>query len=170
MPKELVFNALNEQVGVELASWYSYLGMSAWCSSQQLFGCANWLRAQAQEEYTHAMKIYDFLIDRNAPLQLKRVDPPAMQFASISEVFECALQQEQENTERIDAMFQLAMDQNAYASLVELQWFVSEQVEEEKSARENLAKIKMVCDDPAALFEFDRVLSERMLPLNTTPQ
>lgn len=170
MPKEFVFSALNEQIAAELAAWYAYLGMSAWCAEQQLYGCAKWLRAQAQEEYTHAMKIYEFLLARNAPVQLKQLEPPCVQFESVVEVFEAALKQEQENSERIDAIFQLALDQRAFASLVELQWFITEQVEEEKSARENLAKVKMVSDDPAAILEFDRVLGQRNLPLDSSPK
>ena len=161
MPKEFVFNALSEQIGAELDAWYSYLGMSAWCSAEQLHGCAAWLRAQAEEEHGHAMKIYQFLIDRNVPIQLKPIEPPTMKFESIVDVFESAMQQEQENTKRIDAIFQLAHEQHAFASLVELQWFITEQVEEEKSARENLTKIKMVGDDPAAILEFDHLMSAR---------
>ena len=169
MPKELVLNALNEQINAELSAWYAYLGMSTWCSTKQLNGCAKWLRVQAQEEYTHAMKLYEFLIERNAPVQLKQVEPPQMEFKSIVDVFRTAMKQEEENTERIDAIFQMAMDQRAYASLVELQWFITEQVEEEKSARENLAKVKMVSEDPAAILEFDRVLHERQQILDASP-
>ncbi len=142
--------------------------MSAWCSREQLSGCAGWLRAQAQEEYTHAMKIYDFLLARNVGVTLTQVDPPRENFASIVEIFDWALQQEKENTQRIDALFQLAMDQKAFASLVELQWFITEQVEEEQSARANLTRIKMVAEDPAAILDFDNTLAERSLPLNVT--
>jgi len=169
MPKELVFNAINEQINAELSAWYSYLGMSTWCSEKQLRGCANWLRAQAQEEYTHATKLYEFLIERNAPVQLKQIDPPQMDFQSIVDVFHAALQQECENTKRIDAIFQMAIDQRAFASLVELQWFITEQVEEERAARENLAKVRMISEDPPAILEFDRVMGERNRILNTRP-
>jgi ferritin len=170
MSKEKVVAALNEQIRVEFYSWYSYLSMSAWCSRKQLNGCARWLRAQAQEEYTHAMKLYEFLVDRDAEVQLQPIDSPKEEFDSIVNVFECALEQEVENSRRIDNLFQLALEQKSFASLVELQWFVTEQVEEEKSARENLTKIKMVKDDPAAILDFDQMLSERQLTLDTTPQ
>jgi len=168
MSNESVSNALNDQISAELASWYSYLAMSAWCSRQQLNGCATWLRAQAQEEYTHAMRIYDFLIDRNIPVVFKQVEPPRNSFESIVEIFDCALTQERENTERIDALFQLAFEQQAFASLVELQWFITEQVEEEKVARSNLTRVKMIADDPAAILDFDELLSQRSLPLDTS--
>ncbi|QDS94031.1 putative ferritin-1 [Roseimaritima multifibrata] len=170
MSNQPVSDALNDQFSAELDSWYSYLSMSAWCAKEQLTGCAGWMRAQAQEEYTHAMKIYEFLLDRDVTVKFMQVNPPRDNFASIVEIFEWSLQQEKENTERIDALFQLAMEQRAFASLVELQWFVTEQVEEEKIARANLARIKMVAGDPAAILDFDNSLSERTLPMNTTPQ
>ncbi|TWU48549.1 Ferritin [Rubripirellula tenax] len=170
MSNKQIGEALNGQIAAEFASWYSYLAMSTWCSEQELSGCAGWLRAQAQEEYTHAMKIYDFLLDRGVCVSFTKIDPPRDSFASIVEVFDWALHQEQENTRRIDSLFQLAMEQKAFASLIELQWFVTEQVEEEKTARANLARIKMVADDPAAILDFDNTLSERTPPLDTTPQ
>jgi len=170
MSNKQVSDALIDQIAAEFASWYSYLAMSTWCSKQELSGCAGWLRAQAQEEYTHAMKIYEFLLDRDVAITFTKIDPPRESFASIVEIFDWALRQEQENTQRIDSLFQLAMEQKAFASLIELQWFVTEQVEEEKIARSNLARIKMVADDPAAILDFDNALSDRTLPLNTTPQ
>lgn len=170
MSKQQVSLALNDQLTAELASWYSYLAMSAWCESQELKGCAGWLRAQAQEEYTHAMKIYEFLINRNIGFEFQKLDPPRNSFESIVEIFEWALQQEKENTERIDRLFQLAMEHGAFASLVELQWFITEQVEEEKTARSNLARIRMVAEDPAAVLDFDDLLGERALPMDTTAQ
>jgi ferritin len=167
MIPELVTNALHQQINAELKAWYDYLGMSSWCSSQQLAGCAQWLRAQAQEEYTHAMKLYDFVIDRNLPLHLHPVSEPKEEFKSIVEVFEAALRQEEENTSRIDALFELAQQQKSFAALVELQWFVTEQVEEEKTARRNLAHVRMVADDPAAILDFDSKLGERQPVIDT---
>ncbi|QDV45335.1 putative ferritin-1 [Stieleria neptunia] len=170
MSNQQINDALNGQIASEFASWYSYLAMSAWCSQEQLAGCAGWLRAQAQEEYTHAMKIYEFLLDRDVEVKLSPLDAPRQTFGSIVEIFECALQQEQENTKRIDDLFSMAMEQKAFASLVELQWFVTEQVEEEKTARTNLARIKMIADDPAAVLDFDNALGQRSLPMDTSPQ
>lgn len=161
MPKELVFNALSKQIAAELSAWYAYLGMSAWCSERQLVGCATWLHAQAGEEHAHAMKLYQFLVDRNVTIQLMSIESPLMNFDSVVDVFETAMRQEEDNTRRIDAIFQLAHEQQAFASLVELQWFITEQVEEEKSARENLAKIKMVKDDPSAIVDFDHWMGSR---------
>ncbi|PAY20813.1 ferritin [Rhodopirellula sp. SM50] len=170
MSNQQINDALNGQIASEFESWYSYLAMSAWCSREQLSGCAGWLRAQAQEEYTHAMKIYEFLLDRDVEVKLSPLDAPRETFHSIVEIFECALQQEQANTKRIDELFHMAMEQKAFASLVELQWFVTEQVEEEKTARTNLARIKMIADDPAAVLDFDNNLGQRSLPMDTSPQ
>lgn len=170
MSQQLVSDALNEQLSAEFGSWYSYLAMSTWCAQTELHGCATWLRAQAQEEYTHAMKIYDFLLARNIPVELKQIDPPREAFANLVEIFEWALKQERENTQRIDALFQLAMEQRAFASLVELQWFITEQVEEEQAARANLARVKMIHDDPSAILDFDDSLSQRALPIDTSAQ
>lgn len=161
MLKELVHNALNEQVNAELSAWYEYMGMSAWCSAHELHGCAKWLRAQAQEEYTHAMKLYQFIIDRHAPVQLKEVAAPRMDYESIVDVFEAALEQEQQNTQRIEGIFEMALNQKAFASFVELQWFITEQVEEEHTARTNLAHAKMVQKDSAAILDLDRELGDR---------
>ena len=88
----------------------------------------------------------------------------------MSRFFEWALKQEQENTQRIDALFQLAMEQRAFASLVELQWFITEQVEEEQVARANLARVKMISDDPSAIIDFDDSLAQRALPLDASAQ
>lgn len=170
MSQQIVTEALYNQLAQELASWYSYLSMSAWCAQQQLDGCAGWLRAQAQEEYTHAMKIYDFLLDRNVPVKLGAIAPPGDEYSNLVDVFEAALEQEQANTRSIDALFQLAMEQKAFASLVELQWFVTEQVEEEKTARSNLTRIKMIADDPAAILDFDNHLGQRSLPIDVSAE
>lgn len=165
MIHELVHNALNKQINAEFAAWYGYLGMATWCSGKQLHGCAKWLRAQAQEEHAHAMKLYEFLVARNLPVQMLPLEEPRTSFGSIEEVFKEALVSEEENTRRIHQIFELAMEQKAFASLVELQWFIAEQVEEEATARDNLAKAELVADDPAAVLDLDEILGSRELKL-----
>lgn len=165
MIHELVHNALNKQINAELEAWYRYLGMASWCSAQQLHGCAKWLRGQAQEEHAHAMKLYEFLVARNLKVQMLSLDEPHTEFESVEHVFAAALKQEEENTRRIHAIFDMAMQQKAFASVVELQWFITEQVEEEAAARQNLARAKLVASDPAALLEFDALLGGRQLEL-----
>ena len=115
--------------------------MAAWCEHEQFVGCAKWLRIQSQEEYGHAMRLYDFLLARNDVVKLKPIAAPEHKFASVADVFEKALEQEMNVTEQIDALYELAFNEKAFAALVELEWFITEQVEEEKTAREVVAQV-----------------------------
>jgi len=165
MIHELVHTALNKQINAEFDAWYKYLGMAAWCSGQQLHGCAKWLRAQAQEEHTHAMRLFEFLVARNLGIQLMPLDQPPTEFDSIVHVFESALENEVENTRRVYEIFELALEHKAFASLVELQWFISEQVEEEAMSRDLVAKAQRAQSEPAALLDLDEMLARRELRL-----
>lgn len=165
MIHEVIHDKLNQQINAEFTAWYQYLGMASWCSGQQLHGCAKWLRAQAQEEHSHAMRLYEFLVARNLKIQMLPLDEPRTEFESIVHVFQTALEREEENTRSVHGIFELALEQKAFASLVELQWFVAEQVEEEATARELLAKAQMVASDPPAILDFDEMLSNRELKL-----
>lgn len=158
---ELVHNTLNQQINAELQAWYDYLGMASWCSRQQLHGCEHWLRAQSQEEYMHAMKLFQFLLDRNLKVNMSELKPPRNDFENVAQAFEAALTQEEENTRRIHNIFDIALQQKAFTSVVELQWFITEQVEEMRIARDNFTKARMVSGDPGALLEFDRMLGQR---------
>jgi ferritin len=161
MLNALVQDKINEQINNEFYSSYSYLAMSAYCEHQQFAGCAKWLRIQGDEERAHALKLYDFLTARGGRVVLKQINTPPAEFASLVDVFEHVLRQEQEVTAQIDALYELAFQQKAFAALVELEWFIQEQVEEEKSARSILHKFRLVGDDPASLLELDRGLGER---------
>lgn len=161
MLSQLVQDKINEQINNELFSSYSYLAMSAWCSHEQFHGSAQWLRIQSQEEYAHAMRLYDFLVMRGCRVQLRRIEKPKRKFGSIVAVFENVLKQERTVTEQINSLFELAFEEKAFAALVELEWFVQEQVEEEKNARDVLHKFNMVADDPPSLLDLDRELGER---------
>ncbi|RIK78329.1 MAG: ferritin [Planctomycetota bacterium] len=161
MLSPVVQDAINDQINYELFSSYSYLSMAAWCEHEQFTGCAKWLRIQSQEEYAHAMRLYDFLLARNCEVKLKPIAAPENKYASVATVFEKALEQEMRVTEQIDALYELAFREKAFAALVELEWFITEQVEEEKSAREVVHKFKMVKDDPASLLDLDRELGGR---------
>ncbi|MCA9213322.1 MAG: ferritin [Planctomycetales bacterium] len=161
MLNQLVQDKINEQINNELYSSYSYLAMSSYCESQQFTGCAAWLRLQSQEEYTHAMRLYDFLIARGGRVILQPIKQPPAEFESLTHVFEQTLKQEQQVTAQIDSLYELAFEQKAFAALVELEWFIQEQVEEEKTAREIVHKFKLVGDDPPSLLDLDRELGER---------
>ena len=91
----VVFEALNQQINAELGASYEYLAMSAWCTSQNLLGTAKWLRLQSQEEYGHAMKLFDFVLDRGGEVSLKAMAAPVQKFASLHDVFERVSKQEQ---------------------------------------------------------------------------
>lgn len=157
----VVHEAINRQINAELTASYSYLAMSAFCARQAFNGCAHWLRLQSQEEYGHAMKLYDFLIARDGVVELGGMAAPTLKYTSISAVFEAALAQEQEVSRQIDALYELAFKEKAFSATVELQWFLTEQVEEEKSAREIVAKFRLIGEDPASLLDLDRELGSR---------
>src|SRR3954468_14515355 len=161
MFSQKVQDAINEQICNELSASYSYLAMSCYCERQNFLGCARWLRIQSEEEYGHGMRLLDFLLARNGTIRLKSVPEPAVSFKSVGEVFEQAYKQEQEVSGMIDQLYELAMKEKAFSALVQLQWFITEQVEEERSAREIVAKFKLLDGDPAALLDLDREMGAR---------
>lgn len=154
-------NAINNQIQMEFNSAYSYLAMSAYCERTFFPGCAKWLRMQSGEEKDHAMKLFQFMIDRNARIVLKEVPAPPVDFESLAQVFELALAQEEKVSKSINSLYEAAMKEKAFATAVELQWFLTEQVEEEKTARDIVAKFHLVKHDPAALLDLDRELGNR---------
>jgi ferritin len=156
-----VVEAINRQINSELTASYSYLSMSAYCERQKFTGAARWLRLQSQEEYMHAMKLFDFLLARDCDVQLRPIELPDQKFATIADVFRTALAQEQDVSRQIDALYETAFNEKAFSAVAELQWFLTEQVEEEKTAREIVAKFDLVGSDPASLLEIDRELGAR---------
>lgn len=154
-------DAMNEQIKNELYSAYQYLSMAAYCESANLPGFAGWMRAQAREETEHAMKFYDFVLDRNGRVVLQAIDGPLVEFGSPLEVFERALAHERKVTAMINDLYGLAVRENDYASQTFLQWFVTEQVEEEKNTGDVVETLKMVGDKSEALFLLDRELGQR---------
>lgn len=161
MLPQVVQDALNKQIKMELSSSYAYLGMAAYCELNNFLGSAQWMQVQSQEEQAHAMKLYNFLIARGCKVKLESLPAPASEFTSIPHVFETALEQEHAVSESINDLYELAHKERAFAALVELQWFITEQVEEEKSVREIVAKFNMLKDDPSAMLDLDRELGAR---------
>ena len=153
--------AMNEQIKNELYSAYQYLSMAAYCESANLPGFASWMRAQAREETEHAMKFYDFILDRNGRVVLRGIEAPVVEFGSPLEVFERALAHEQKVTAMINDLYGLAVRENDYASQAFLQWFVTEQVEEEKNTGDVVETLRMIGDKSEALFLLDRELGQR---------
>ena len=167
MLSQVVQDALNEQINHELYSSYSYLAMSSYCEREQFSGCARWLRMQSQEEQVHGMRLYDFMIARCGTVVLKAIAQPPAEFKSIANVFEQALEQELKVSAQIDGLYELAFKEKAFAALVELEWFITEQVEEEKSTREIVHKFHMIKDDPSSLLDMDRELGQRTSVANS---
>jgi ferritin len=156
-----VVEAINRQINSELSASYAYLAMSAWCERQKFTGAARWLRLQSQEENMHAMKLFDFLLARDCSVDLQAIERPHFGFNILADVFVRALEQEQEVSRQIDALYETAFNEKAFAAVAELQWFLTEQVEEEKTAREIVAKFTLVGNDPASILDLDRELGSR---------
>jgi ferritin len=161
MFSETVQDAINEQINHELTASYTYLAMSAYCERENYTGCAKWLRIQSEEEYGHGIRLLDFLLARDGTVKLKAIAEPKVKFKTLTSVFEEALEQEIATSKDIDKLYELAQKEKAFAALVQLQWFISEQVEEEKTAREIVAKFQHTQNDPAAIMDLDRELGSR---------
>jgi ferritin len=157
-------DAINEQINKELYSAYLYLSMSAYCESVNLSGFANWMRVQAQEELGHAMMLFDYVNDRGGRVVLKAIDQPIPVWKSPLEMFEQVLKHERKVTGLIDQLYALAVKENDYATQMQLQWFITEQVEEEKSAGAMVEQLKLIGDQTAPLLMLDKELSTRQAP------
>ena len=154
-------DALNEQLKQEFYSSYLYLAMAAYCDSQNLPGFSHWLRLQADEEREHAMKFYDFILDRDGRVALQTLAQPPRDFGSPSKLFEQVLAHEQEVTSLIEQLYRKASAEQDSATQIFLQWFISEQVEEEKTATQILETLRMAGDNNVALLMLDRELGAR---------
>lgn len=153
--------ALNNQVKHELESAYNYLAMSAYCENKEYVGFAHWLRLQAKEEVEHALKFFDFITDRGGRAALQAISQPKAEFETLVELFEGVQQAEARVTGLINELYELAVKERDLASLPLLQWFITEQVGEEKSAAETLTLVTRAGNDTAALLQLDKRLGER---------
>jgi len=161
MLKERIEKALNDQVNAEMFSAYLYLSMSSCFAAMNFSGFAQWMKVQAMEEMSHAMKIYDFIIERGGRVTLAQIDAPETAWESPLAAFEAAYKHEQYITSRINDLVDMAIEERDHATNIFLQWFVSEQVEEEASADEIVQKLKLVGDQGNAIFMLDRELGSR---------
>lgn len=162
MLSEKMQDALNAQMNRELYSSYLYLSMAAWCETQDLPGFANWLFIQAKEELLHVEKFYRYIIERDGTVQLRPIDGPRTAWDAPVSVFEETLEHERLVTRHIHELVDLAAGERDHATLNFLQWFVSEQVEEEASAKAVLQKVRLVGAAPGGLFMVDRELAQRV--------
>lgn len=158
---EKMQQAISDQITVEFYSSYLYLAMSAWCETQNLKGFARWMRMQSEEEKEHAFKLFDYLVNRGGSVTLGTLDAPPGDFDSVQDVFEKTLAHEKGVTAGIHKLNELAIEEKDYATTTHLQWFITEQVEEEASAEEILNQIKMVEGRPGSLFYIDRHVGKR---------
>jgi len=156
-----VQDALNEQMKQEFYAGYLYLSMSAHCSASNFPGFAKWLRIQAQEELGHAMRIYDYLEDRGGRVLLQAVPQPATEFPSILGLFEQAQNHERKVTGMINHLYELVDQEKDYASHPFLEWFLTEQIEEEKMSTQVVESLKLAGDHPGAILMLDREMGSR---------
>lgn len=162
MINEKMQEALNDQLNYELYSAYIYLSMSAYYTSLNLPGFANWMHVQAQEEMVHAMKFYTYINSRGGRVLLKTIEGPQTDWPSVPTPFDDAYAHEQKVTERINNLVNLAMELRDHATVSILQWFVTEQVEEEASADAIIKQLQLIGEDRSALFMLDRELAARI--------
>ena len=153
--------AINGQINEELYSAYLYLSMSADFSTKNFSGFANWMRVQAGEELEHAMKFYEYVLERGGVVDLHAIAEPPKEWNSPLEAFKAAYGHEKYITDKINNLMELAISENDYATINMLQWFVNEQVEEEASTDEVVERLRMTGDTGGGLFMLDRELGQR---------
>ena len=164
MISEKMQSELNEQVNKEFYSAYLYLAMSAFCTQIGLPGFAHWMRLQYEEENMHVTKMYDYILDQGGEIHLKQIEEPAKEFGTPLEIFEQTLEHEQFITRSINNLMGLAVEERDYATQTFLQWYVSEQVEEEANVNDILNPLRMVGNDKGGLMMIDQNLSNRAAP------
>ena len=155
--------ALNEQVNSEYYSAFLYLSMSSYFESVNLLGMAAWMKTQYEEEIMHAIKIFDMIADMEGKVELKPIKGPPIEFESPLDVFTKSLEHERKVTGMINNIYSLARKENDYAVQSALQWFIDEQVEEEKAALEIVKQLKMIGDETTPLLMLDSKLGSREL-------
>jgi ferritin len=168
MLKSSVEKALNNQINEEFYSSYLYLSMAAWFESQNLLGFANWMRVQAQEEYFHFTKFFDYVGLAGGTVALKAVKEPKIKWKSVLEVFEDTYKHEEHITDLINKLATLAQKESDHATGSFLKWFVDEQVEELSNAHQLVAEIKLIGNNVHALLMLDRELKVRPMVMNFT--
>ncbi|MFA6564129.1 MAG: ferritin [Verrucomicrobiia bacterium] len=153
--------AINKQINHEFTNAYTYLAMSAWFDNQNLSGFAHWMRLQREDELSHAAKLVEFVVNRGGRVELESIGKPKGSYSSPKEAIAAALKLEQTTTALVNNLFGLAADEKDYATQSRLQWFVDEQVEEEKGVSEILAKLEMAGDSKGTLLMLDHQLAKR---------
>ncbi len=156
-----VQRAMNEQMRREFSAYYLYLGMAAWFGRRNYTGFSRWMRMQAEEEAKHAMKFFQFIEDRGGEIVLEAIEKPKADWKTVLAVFEAARQHEAKVSDGIHRLYELAQNEKDYASLAMLQWFITEQVEEEKTSSEIVETLRIIGDNSSGLLMYDRELGRR---------
>jgi ferritin len=154
--------AYNEQIQHELYSAYVYLGMAAYFESSNLPGFAHWMRIQVQEELFHASKLFDFVYERDADVELFAIDKPSIEYESPLAAFEAALAHERFISGKIHDLYALAMEEKDFASQPLLHWFIEEQVEEEASAKDIVDQLNLVAGSKMGFYMLDKQMAARV--------
>lgn len=162
MLRKKIEKALNQQINKEMYSAYLYMAMSAFSDFKGLKGFSNWFYVQYQEEMEHAMRIYQYIQGQGGQVELMAVEKPAKDFGSPMDMFEATLKHEQFITKSINDLMDLAITEKDHATQIMLQWFVSEQIEEESNDNEIIAKLKLIGKDGNGLFMVDKDLGARV--------
>jgi len=161
MMKEKVYEELNKQVNMEIYSAYLYLSMATYFDAENLKGFSHWMKMQYEEEMEHAMKIYDYLYDQGQRVILTQINAPQSKWESPLFAFEDAYSHEQLVTSLINRLVDLVVGEKDHEANVFLQWFVTEQVEEEATADGVVQKLKLIGSSAKELLSLDRELAQR---------
>ncbi|WNY26118.1 ferritin [Methanolapillus millepedarum] len=161
MIKKTVLKELNDQLNRELYAAYLYLGMASKCTEMNRLGYAHWLKEQAEEEIEHAMKFYNYIHDQCEVVELAAVDKPALKGKTLLDFFKQAHEHEKLVTDYINKIMDLSIKEKDYATQVFLQWFITEQIEEEAQTEAIVEALQVCGDDAAALYLLGKHLAKR---------
>lgn len=170
MLKKEIEKALNDQIGMEAESSQFYLAMASWAETQGLNGTAQFFYLQSDEERIHMLKLMKFVNERGGLAKVPALKAPPMEFKSLKQVFENLLKHEEMVTDSINEVVGICLDQKDYTTHNFMQWYVSEQIEEEATARTILDKMNMIGNDKGGLYLFDRDLENSQIVPNTGAQ
>jgi ferritin len=161
MLSKTIQTALNDQINKEMFSSYLYMSMATHCVEHNLMGFAAWLRVQSAEEWAHAMKFYNYIHNDGGHVELQTIEKPLAKFKSPKEIFGMVLEHEQKVTASITKLYELALKEKDYPTQIMLQWFISEQVEEENTATQILDKLTLIGESVPGLLYLDKELGKR---------
>lgn len=161
MISDKIINLLNKQLNMELTSSYQYLAMAVCCDNIGLSGAGHWMRKQSKEEMEHAEKFIEYLGDRQVFPVMQEIAKPQSPFSSLEDIFTTVLTLEKCVTESINDISTVALSEKDHTTYAFLQWFLLEQIEEEKSVQSVLDKLKLIANNSGLLYALDKELGSR---------